>query len=107
MKIHSSSLAFIPTGYSSADKKEHIQPVNNITKTGSENKQDVLIQNPAKELVQTSKTVDTDIVKLFEAIEKLTITPINSHAVNAYILENIQPLKQQQSELLPRIDIFV
>lgn len=103
MEIHSSSLAYIPASYRSRDNNEQTAPQQ---KNNS---------HPLHSLVSPLPTVDKKIdaptlelaTRHIEQTAKVLSNPRTSHAVNAYIQESAQPLKNQRSELISGIDLFV
>ena len=104
MKIHSSSLAFIHAGNNGTNKQDESPLSNN----GRVDSQKSLTLPPPKE---TEKSFNaTDFQQLSENIEKQQNRPTNSRtarALDVYTQQNIQPLKNQRSELISGIDIFV
>jgi len=105
MKIHSSSLASIPARYKA---NTHNEAQNSKAKKN----EDELLRSSDVEHPQPTIQVK-DNLEQFNSLHIATPiqnTPVNtrSHqAVNAYIQETNQPLKNQRSELIAGIDFFV
>ncbi len=101
MKIHSSSLTSIPSGYIAKNRNDSPQTL--IEK--KDKPVDARSVAPPTQLVKN----ETDLPSILGAIEQRHLKPSNSrtaHALNAYIQENSQPLKSQRSELVTGIDTF-
>lgn len=105
MEIHSSSLTSIPVDYKGKNRLN--QPQARTNKESS-------IDNQRTSASQTVNALDkkNSISKLkliSDNIEQQQKTPTNSRtarAVNAYIQENSQTIKNQRSELISGIDLF-
>lgn len=98
MEIHSSSLAFIPAGYNAKNKKDESQ-----SSVNKDSPQALTSLPPPKKVKDLSKI--TDFQELSNEIKKIDNKP-SKLAVNAYIQQNIEPLKNQRAELAPSIDLF-
>lgn len=100
MEIHHSSLSYSHLR-GNPQNKASINPDKLISAVA---KTELLIK-----LDQTDNE-STDIKQLTDEINSPVKTPKNlreSHALNAYIQENTQPLKNQRSGLISGIDLFV
>ena len=104
MEIHSSSLAFILPENNATNKHDETRLSN---KNDSVDSKKSLTLPPPKE---TEKSFNAkNFQQLSEDIEKQQNRPDNSptaRALDAYTQQNIQPLKNQRSELISGIDIF-
>jgi hypothetical protein len=105
MKIHSSSLAYIPSGYKPANRNDQSQlPDSKKEKNGETSPLSASLPATVYEKANVTK-----LQLISEVIEQRQKIPSNSrtaYAVNAYIQENSQPLKNQRSELISGIDTF-
>jgi hypothetical protein len=104
MEIHSSSLAFIPAG-NNATNKHGETPLSSNNDSADSQKNLTLPPPKATEKSFNAK----DFRQLSENIEKQQNRPTNfrtAHALDAYTQQNIQPLKNQRSELITGIDIL-
>ena len=104
MEIHSSSLAFIPAGNNATNKHDETRVSKNIDTVDS---QKSLTLPPPKQTESSFKAKDYQ--QLSEDIEKQQNRPTNyptARALDVYTQQNIQPLKDQRSELISGIDIF-
>jgi hypothetical protein len=104
MEIHSSSLAFIPAGNNAA--KKHDKTLQSITNDNVESQKNLTLPSP-KETEQRFNA--KNFHQLSEDIEKQQNRPANfrtARALDAYTQQNIQPLKNQRSELITGIDIL-
>ncbi len=105
MKIHSSSLAYIPSGYKTANRNDQSQSSDSRKEYSAET-------GPASSQMDNAayENINLPMVQLIsDDIEKQQKTLPNSrtaYAVNAYAQENSQTLKSQRSELISGIDIF-
>ncbi|MCF6203680.1 MAG: hypothetical protein L3J59_08435 [Methylococcaceae bacterium] len=105
MEIHSSSLAYIP--------KKIEAKKNNANKPFTPN--EVGLKEPALAKSQskphsTSISNISNIDAISNGINKRQPALLNTQsnrALNAYIQENIQPLKDQHSELVSRVDFYI
>lgn len=100
MEIHSSSLTYIPSRVKTKNKNE-VQNESSLKKEEPINQQLIIKNN---DLFKA-----TDLDKISSDIKNQTKHPMStrsSRALNAYIQENIQPLKNQRSELVSKIDIY-
>ncbi len=109
MKIHSSSLISVPAGYNNAKKNnDESRPINIIEKNNNSRSQESLTLFPAKNVDKSFKS--KDFLQLTDNIQQLQDQPANARtarALNSYIQENIEPLKDQRSALITSIDFFV
>lgn len=106
MKIHSSSLAFVPSGHKAANRNDQLQPTNSRKENSAETRP-LSSSLPVTAAYEKANLPKVQLIS--DNIEQLQKTPPNSrtaHAVNAYIQENSQTLKNQRSELISGIDIF-
>ncbi len=103
MKIHSSSLTFTPSGNNSRSKQ--LPP-----SAEKENKTAAVSLSLPSEAARVDKKMDAPtldlITKNIEPQIKVLSNPRTAYAVNAYIQENSQTLKNQRSELISGIDLF-
>lgn len=100
MEIHSSSLAFIPAGYNKNNK-------SNANSALPKDKDTLPAPQRTQRVENNFKAEDVKL--LSDNIQKQEKTATNtrtSRALNAYIQENTQPLKDQRTELVSRIDVF-
>ena len=105
MKIHSSSLASIPARYKANNHNE-------AQKSKAKKNEDELQNNSPIEHRQPTIQAKDNLkqVNLLHIAKPLQNAPVNSRihqALNAYIQETNQPLKNQRSELITGIDFFV
>ncbi len=106
MKIHSSSLAFIPSGHKAANRNDQSQSLNS-SKENSTETSSLSSSLPVNAVYEKTNLPKVQLIS--DDIEQLQKTPPNSrtaYAVNAYIQENSQTLKNQRSELISGIDVF-
>ena len=104
MEIHSSSLAFIPAGNNASNKHDGAPHSNNNDSVDS---QKSLTLPPPEEIEKSFNA--KDFQQISDDIEKQQNRPTNirtAHALDAYTQQNIQPLKNQRSELITGIDIL-
>ena len=105
MKIHSSSLASIPARYKA---NNHNEAQNSKAK---KNEDELQNSSPIEHRQPTIQVKDKlKQVNLLNIAKPLQNAPVNSRthqALNAYIQETNQPLKNQRSELITGIDFFV
>ncbi len=100
MEIHSSSLAFIPSGYTrnNNSNEEHVL---------SKNKKTLPAEQPGKRVDNNFKAEDIKLLSnKIEEQEKTVINTRITRALNAYTQENTQALKNQRTELVSGIDFF-
>jgi len=105
MEIHSSSLSFIPKGVEAKKKNDNQQS------TPRDDSLKKPVSNNPQSLTKSTNILNvTDVEHLSNSIESLN-NPIknvqSNRALNAYIQENIQPLKNQRSELVSGVDFYV
>lgn len=107
MEIHSSSLSFQPAKPRVKNTNDHSQLSNkNLNNNDLQNKPALTLPSP-KAIKNSLNTAD--LQQLSTELEKQNKTTSQSRtdrAVNAYIQENIQPLKNQRSQLISGIDTF-
>jgi len=107
MEIHSSSLTFTPIGHNVKNRNDEAQLSSNSKVKESIQIQPVLSLPSPKTSKVNFKTTDLQQISAeLENQNKSTTNSQNSRALNAYIQENIQPLKNQRSELISGIDLF-
>ncbi len=108
MEIHSSSLATIPAGYKARHKNDETRLVNIVEKNIDSDKIDSHRQSVPNTENDTTKT--KELQRLTDRINQQQNRPMNSRtsrAINSYVQENIKPLKNDRSELISGIDLFV
>lgn len=105
MEIHSSSLSFIPTRIEAKKKNDNQQssPDEDRFKKPAPSTPQSLEKSTPMLKVADVELLSSDIESLKSPIKN--VQP--NRALNAYIQENIQPLKNQRSELVSRIDFYV
>lgn len=100
MEIHSSSLASIPAGYNRNKSKDN----------STLSKDQATLPSPQQQPQGKANDFKAEDVKqLSDNIDKQQKTITNtrtSQAVNAYVQQNTQPLKDQRTDLVSRIDLF-
>jgi hypothetical protein len=107
MEIHSSSLASTPIGHNVKNRNDEVRLSSNSKVKDKTQIQPVLSLPSPKTSKVNFKTTDLQQISAeLENQKKSTTNPQNSRALNAYIQENIQPLKNQRSELISGIDLF-
>ncbi len=106
MEIHSSSLAYIP-------KKVEAKN-NNISKPSAPDVEDSLkksVETKPESLANAKHLINvSDIDSISSGIKNLKKGSFNTQsnrALDAYIQENIQPLKDQRSQLISRVDFYI
>jgi len=105
MEIHSSSLAYVP-------KKVEAKK-NNVNKPSTPSEEGLKKPVSAKpqSMVNAKGIVNvSDIDTITNGIKKTQTGSFNTQpnrAINAYIQENIQPLKDQRSELVSKVDFYI
>lgn len=106
MRIHSSSLAFIPAGYNSKNRNE---PSSSLDSQKAKNTEPNSLSSGSN-TSQLDKKIDAPTLELIsnniEQQKKVLSNSRTAYAVNAYIQENTQTLKTQRSELISGIDLF-
>ncbi len=108
MEIHSSSLNSIPAGYKNNNKTDESRLSNIVEKNDYIHNQDSITRFPVKEVEKSFKS--EDFLQLTNNIKHRQDQPTNSRtarALNSYIQENIEPLKNQRAALISNIDFFV
>jgi hypothetical protein len=105
MEIHSSSLAYIPKKFEA--KKDNA----NKPSTPSEGDLKKTVSAKPQSMVNAKGIVNvSDIDNISNGIKNIQTGSLNTQsnrALNAYIQENIQPLKEQRSELVSRVDFYI
>ncbi len=105
MEIHSSSLAYIPKKIE-AKKNNANQP-----STPNEDGLKKPVSAKPQSMVNAKGIVNvSDIDTISNGIKNRQTVSLNTQsnrALNAYIQENIQPLKEQRSELVSRVDFYI
>lgn len=105
MKIHSSSLAYLPNH--SKTKNDHVQ------KSSKEQAND---QNTTRTAITLPGSIDpspngrTTKPQPLVAPPQLSSDSNNNHtskAINAYLKQTIQPTNEQKSELAHRVDYYI
>jgi len=106
MEIHSSSLAYTPTGYNSKNRNEP-SPSSDSRKANNSEPSPLSSDSNIRKV---DKKIDVPTLELISSnLEQQRQAPSNSRtaqAINAYTQENAQVLINQRSELVPRIDLF-
>ena len=108
MEIHSSSLAYIPNRSNANSNNDASQTVNKKSDHDNQKNQSALPLPPPQPVEKSFKATDFDA--LSNKINKQQNAPTNSRtvqAVNAYVQQDTQTLKNQRSELISGIDLFV
>ena len=107
MEIHSSSLASIPIGHSAKNRNDETQlPANQKAKNSLQIQPPLSLPSPK---AKVGDLTVADLSQLTDELEKQnnsTANTQNGRALNAYIQENIQPLKNQRSSLISGINLF-
>lgn len=108
MEIHSSSLTFTPIGHNVKNRNDEAQQLANNSKVKDNVQIQPVLSLPSPKTSKVDfKTTDLQQVSAeLEKQKKSTTNSQNSRALNAYIQENIQPLKNQRTELISGIDLF-
>ncbi|MCK5831735.1 MAG: hypothetical protein KAH20_15680 [Methylococcales bacterium] len=106
MEIHSSSLRFIPNRVEAkkTNDNQQLAPSDDSLKTP------VPISSQSLAISTNSLNVnDIDLLSNdINSLKKNLFKNIHSNrALNAYIQENIQPLMNQRSELVTRVDFYI
>ncbi|NOR71151.1 MAG: hypothetical protein GQ532_15875 [Methylomarinum sp.] len=100
MEIHSSSLAFIPAGYKGNNK-------NNESSALPKEKEILVAPQKTSRVDNNFKSEDVKLLSdNIEKQEKNSTNTLTARALNAYIQENTQPLKDQRTNLVSGIDFF-
>jgi hypothetical protein len=105
MEIHSSSLSFVPNRVEAKKKNDNQQSTpsdDGLKNPASNNPQSLEKSTPILKVADV-ELLSNDIESLKSPIKNVQ----SNRALNAYIQENIQPLKNQRSELVSRIDFYV
>ncbi len=104
MEIHSSSLAFVPNKPSANKRNDPSESLNSKQETPSTGAASASTDNTRRQ---------TDVVQLQKISDELkqqnnssTHTP-NARAINAYQQESSLSLRNQRSQLVSSIDLFV
>jgi len=106
MKIHSSSLASIPARYKA---NNHNEAQNTRVKNNTDSPQDssVLASAPQPPIQDRNAIKAVDLPQASKVFQHTSINSNAHQALNAYIQETNQPLKNQRSEIIAGIDFFV
>jgi hypothetical protein len=104
MKIHSSSLASIPARYKA---NNHNQVHNTRTQNDKDSLQDSFVLTPLTPSQDRSTIKTVDLPPISKVFQQPSINSRAHQALNAYIQETNQPLKNQRSEVISGIDFFV
>jgi len=105
MQIHSSSLAFVPSGHSANNRTNQSQLSN---KTQEKQLESSVSSSPDTQKVDKKNDAPT-LQLISDSIEQQRKVPSNSRtarAIGAYTQESTQSLKNQRSELVSGIDLF-
>jgi len=106
MKIHSSSLAFIPASHNAKERNDY----STATTNKAENKVSTHSLSSPSPANTVDKKIDAPTIDLItnniEQQRKVLSNSQTSYAVNAYIQENAHSLKTERSELVSAIDLF-
>ncbi len=105
MKIHSSSLASIPKKFEA--KKNS---ANNASLPSEVSLKEPVSAKPQSMVNAKGIVTVSDIDTIINGIKKTQTGSFNTQpnrAINAYIQENIQPLKNQRSELASKVDFYI
>ncbi len=108
MEIHSSSLAFNPSGFNAKNRNDQSLDSTTDSETADVNNQANSSASLSIAPADTSKL--PQLQKITDDIQQLQQTPTNTRtarAVNAYTQENAESLKTQRAELISGLDIFV
>ncbi len=107
MEIHSSSLSFVARRLKANEFNDDQRFSNNNDSEATQNKTKLRLLSSA----EIESDINSDDFKQLSVNinqqENLSTDPRSQRAINAYIQENIQPLKNQRSELISKIDFFV
>jgi len=108
MEIHSSSLTFTPISHNVKNRNDEAQQLanNSKVKDNIQNQPVLSLPSPKTSKVDFKRTDLQQVSAELEKQKKSTTNSQNSRALNAYIQENIQPLKNQRTELISGIDLF-
>ena len=99
MKIHSSSLAYIPTGYQPKNtKKQEVESIQALAPQSSLLPSKIEKPFEIKSFQQLSSTIESQPISSSNSRQ--------ARALNAYAQESIKPLKTQRSDLISNIDLF-
>lgn len=107
MEIHSSSLSFIPHKAGAKKKNDHLQLLpkeDHLTDTVSNtDASQALAKNTTHVKVAKVNRLSNDI----DSLKSLGKNIHSNRALNAYIQEKTQPLKNQRAELVSSVDFYV
>ena len=104
MEIHSSSLTFIPARYNTKNRNDQ-SPSTNIDQETTPSSVSSSSQMSTVDKKNDAPTLEL-ITNKIEQQRKVLSNSRTTHAVNAYIQQNEQPLKAQRSEFVSGIDLF-
>lgn len=107
MKIHSSSLASIPARYKANNHNETQNPKAKKNEDSLQDRSAIELKHLQSPIQIKNTLKQADLLHIATPLQNFPVNSRSDQAINAYIQETNQPLKNHRSELITGIDIFV